>query len=459
MSIPSSSVDVATMHGSCPSSYRGMSLTSQVCKVLEHIIKRHLVAHLERHNILKSFQHGFRDGRDCTTNLIETLNTVTQILDDDDEIDMAFLDFSKAFDKVNHKILLCKLAHCGISGQVHNWITGFLSDRTQCVRVNDSFSREVEVTSGVPQGSVLGPLLFLIYVNDLPAPQLHDSFIGLFADDTKAYCKVPKQEVSGSLQVLLSLLENWSVQNDLPFNVTKCKYIRFSRTPDYSLSKPVTLYGTTLMRTYEERDLGVHVTATLDPSRHIAIKVNTANFVLSQIRRAFHCRDPGVMLQLYKSLVRPHLDYGAQVWSPWKRKDIKKLESVQRRATRLIPACQGLSYDQCLSLLDLTTLEQRRTRGDMILTYKILTGKANVNLNNYFQLSNSTTRGHPLKLFKPRCRTTVRAKFFNIRCIDNWNNLPRGVISATTINGFKARYDKHMRITQEHTLADTFVLP
>ena len=439
-----------------PECYRSISLTSQVCKVLERIIKKHLVHFLDSNNIIKRFQHGFRSNKDCTSNLIESLDVITRALDEGSDIDIAFLDFQKAFDKVNHKLLLQKLSLIGINGNIHRWIESFLTNRVQCVRVNDVHSRNVDVISGVPQGSVLGPMLFLIYINDLPVSS--QSCLSLFADDTKSICRVPRYEVTNTLQESLMLLESWSINNSLPFNIKKCKYMRVTMNTDASLALPLKLYGDYLDRTYEERDLGVLMTSTLDPSKHIAAKVKCANFVLSQIRRSFLCRDAGIMLSLYKTLVRPHLDYCAQVWSPWKQKDIKKVEAVQRRATRLIPACRGLPYAERLRLLKITSLEERRIRGDMILVYKILTDKTNIDKNSLFQMSSTQTRGHNFKLHKPRCNTTIRAKFFSQRCIDHWNSLPDTVVSARSTNCFKSLYDKHMMIASAVSHANVYTV-
>ena len=397
---------------------------------------------LESNNILKNYQHGFRCGRDCNSNLIETFNCVTKILDDGDEVDMAYLDFSKAFDKVSHNILLTKLIRSGITGSTFRWIADFLSRRTQRVRINNVFSHDVHVSSGVPQGSVLGPVLFILFINDLPTS--HSSFLELFADDSKVFSRVTKYEVSANLQDHLQKLEDWTVDNALLFNVNKCKYMRFTSAIDFSLNPPIKIYDSYLARSHDEKDLGIHVTSTLDPARHIANKVNTANFVLSQVRRSFLCNHPTTMLKLYKTLVRPHLDYCANVWSPWKQKDVKKVESVQRRATRMFPNCRGLSYTDRLKVLKLSSLQDRRIRGDMILTYKILTGKSNIAPESLFHLSSSSTRGHPYKLFKPRCNTTLRAQFFSQRGIDHWNSLPACVVMATSVNEFKTRYDNFM---------------
>ena len=424
-------------------SYRPISLTSQVGKVMERLVKQRVLEFLEANSILRPAQHGFRQGRSCVTNLLDMLEEVTRAIDDGYSVDVAFLDFSKAFDKVNHAILIRKMESYGISGKILLWIRDFLRNRSQRTCVRGSRSEAVPVSSGVPQGSVLGPLLFLVYVNDLP--EVSPCVPRLFADDTTVLNIVRSDVDDRALQSALTSLESWSRENVLPFNPSKCTIVRFCCTPCSNLRTPFSLNGDAISFGYAEKDLGVLLTSNLDPARHIAAIVQRANFVLGLVRRAFVLNDIKLFVLLYKTLVRPHLEYAVQAWNPWKQKDIKKLEKVQRRATRLVPQCRGLSYDGRLRLLGLPTLEARRRRGDLILVFRIVKGLIGLDFNRFFTYArNPNTRGHQHKLDVQRHRLNLRSKFFSIRVVNDWNALPDAVVSATTVNGFKTKYDAHI---------------
>ena len=322
-------------------------------------------------------------------------------------------------------------------------MTDFLRGRSQRVRLRESFSNDVVVTSGVPQGSVLGPLLFLIYVNDLP--DILPCSLNLFADNTKAGNVVKVLEDESALQSALSKLHDWSKQNRLPFNAAKCSVIRFSKSVNSNMRLPFSIGTVPVDFSYDERDLGVLLSANLDPSRHVGVIVRRANFVLGLVKRAFAIKDVGLFLLLYKSLVRPHLEYAVQAWCPSKQKDIKKLEAVQRRATKLVPQCRGLEYSDRLQLLGIPTLQARRQRGDMILTFRIVKRLINVDFDLFFSFARDVrSRGNSFKLDIPRTNCNVRRNFFSQRVIGPWNSLPNEVVEVDDVTTFKSRFDRHI---------------
>ena len=432
-----------------PGNYRPVSLTSQVCKVLEAIVRKHIIEHLESNDILSDKQHGFREGRSCLTNLLELMESWTQILDEDDGIDVAYLDFRKAFDLVSHPHLLYKMSKYGIKNHVLNWVKAFLGGRTQRVLIRGTASESFEVTSGVPQGSVLGPILFLIFINDLPLEII--SPLSLFADDTKIFTRIisemskTRQRGSYGSEVLqrdLNSVMEWANKWKMEFNVDKCKIMHLGKlNPRHVYS----MDGVELTVTTEEKDLGVLVDDKLDFGKHISEIVKKANRRIGLIKKGFDCLDKEMFMYLYPVLIRPLLEYCVQIWSPHKQGDIDLLERVQRRATKIVPALRNLSYAERLQRLNLTTLEERRIRGDMIETYKILTGKEDINPSKFFTMAQ--TRGDPnlrhnMRIYKPGPNKEIRKCFMAHRVIDRWNLLDKDVVEVDKTSTFKRRYDK-----------------
>jgi hypothetical protein len=313
------------------------------------------------------------------------------------------------------------------------------------VGVNGSFSGWTEVRSGVPQGSVLGPALFVCYINDLP--ETISSFVYMYADDTKIFRRVDKEQEVSTLQRDLDQLVEWTQQWQLSFNTEKCKVMHMGGNRNgeakYKMEGVNKVIGT-LQVTTEEKDLGVWITNTLKPSNHIAHIVQRANQTLGLIRRTFTYMDCRLMKQLFTSLVRPQLEYANVVWHPCLKKDIESLEKVQHRATRMVPGLAKLPYEERLKRMDLPSLTYRRTRGDAIEVYKYLHGIYKVDSTTMLPLEISAgmkTRGHTLKLEKRRCRTQLRSNFFGFRVVDIWNSLPDSVVTATSTNVFKHGFD------------------
>ncbi|KAK3089769.1 hypothetical protein FSP39_006368 [Pinctada imbricata] len=302
----------------------------------------------------------------------------------------------------------------------------------------------MDVTSGIPQGSVLGPILFVLYINDLPDEV--NSEVYLFADDTKIFKVIGNDTDSETLRRDLDTLAQWSNTWLLKFHPSKCKHLHVSRKGE-STETRYCLLGNQLDLCDHEKDIGVTIDKEINFDTHICQKVNKANSMFAVIRRSFHNLDAKTFIPLYKSLVRTHLDYASSVYSPYKMKHIDQLESVQRRATRQLPNMKNLSYPERLRALKLPTLSYRRIRGDMIELYKITSGiydKAAVDFIKPWRETTSRTssRTHDMKIFPQRAHTKVRKNAFSVRSANIWNSLPAHVVTSKTVNTFKNRLDK-----------------
>jgi hypothetical protein len=415
------------------SNYRPVSLPNQNCKLLESIVRDALVNHLEKNKLLAESQHGFRRGRSCLTNVLVFLDKVTRSIDEGIPIDSIYLDFAKAFDKVPHIRLLKKVESHGITGNVLRWIKNWLKERRQrvCIEGIESSWRQVE--SGVPQGSVLGPVLFLIYINDLDSRILN--LILKFADDTKLYGSVANDKERANLQKDLETLEKWSLDWQLPFNVDKCKVVHYGKNNQdfkYFIDKRE------LKKEVEEVDLGILTTNDLKTSKQCRQAYNKASRMLGMIRRSITFKHKDIILSLYKSIVRPLVEYAVPAWSPHYLKDKELLERVQHRITRMIPGMKNKSYENRLVELNLWSLEERRNRADIIEVFKIYKGFSAIRFEDLFTKCNTVrTRGHTAKVLKKRCKTDLRKFFFSERVIDRWNSLDQKCIEAESINAFK----------------------
>ena len=433
-----------------PCNYRPVSLTCILCKCLERLVRANIMEHLQRNNLIAKEQHGFVPGRSCCTQLLETLDDWTQVLDEGGTIDAVYMDFQKAFDTVPHRRLLAKISAYGIEGNVLKWIEAFLSNRTQRVVVGGDTSNEADVWSGIPQGSVLGPLLFVIFINDLPDKL--SSVVKMFADDTKVYTRSDAEGSTEQLQNDLHELENWSSSWLLKFHPQKCCIMKIGPTKsesDYemgSCDKEGNRVTTVLKETKSEKDLGVVVDDKLIFQQHVDQCTAKANRTVGIIRRSFNHLSEQTFTLLFKSLVRPILEYGNIVWQPMSKGLCSQVEDVQRRATKLLGHIKNLSYPERLMKLKLPSLEFRRLRGSMIEVYKFVNGYYDVNQPKFERdTSERNLRGHSLKLTKKRYKLKVRGNFFSNRVVNSWNSLPNEVVTAASVNSFKNRLDKHWR--------------
>ena len=421
--------------------YRPVSLTSVICKLLERLIKDHMVDFLVKHKLLNSSQHGFLKARSCLTNMLCFLEEITKWIDVGSPVDIIYLDFQKAFDKVPHQRLLLKLKAHGIGDSITDWMEQWLTDRRQRVVVDGEVSNWKSVLSGVPQGSVLGPILFLIYINDLD--DSITSNVLKFADDTKLFRKVNTDGDKQHLQNDLDRLVKWSEKWQMLFNFGKCKCLH---TGHGNLNVNYKMGDTVLGTTVKEKDLGVTISADMKVSEQCGIAASKGNQILGLIRRNITYKGKKLIIPLYKAIVRPHLEYCIQAWRPYRKKDIDTLERIQRRATKMIPELRDLSYEERLKECGLTTLETRRLRGDQIEVFKILNGYEIIDRNMFFSLKkDSRTRGHEVKLVKDQCRLDIRKHSFSQRTINEWNKLSTDCVTASSVNMFKNKVDTYIR--------------
>ena len=327
-----------------------------------------------------------------------------------------------------------------MGNSIINWIEQWLKDRRQRVVVDGEVSSWKPVLSGVPQGSVLGPILFLIYINDLEEGVTGN--ILKFADDTKLFRKVKEIGDKQKLQDDIHKLVKWSEKWQMLFNFGKCKCLH---TGSGNTGVNYEMGGTILSKTVKEKDLGVTMNANMKVSEQCRIAASKGNQVLGMIRRNITYKEKSLIIPLYKAIVRPHLEYCIQAWNPHLRKDVDMLEKIQRRATKLIPGLRDLTYEERLNECGLTTLETRRLRGDQIEVFKILNGYENIDSNIFFEIKESKiTRGHNYTLVKKQSRLDVRKYSFSQRTINVWNNLSTDCVQASSVNMFKNKIDKYL---------------
>ena len=420
-----------------PNNYRPVSLTSICCKLFEKIIRNAIIASIDEQGLFSDDQHGFREGRSCCTQLLEIMEIWTGWWDLGLPWDVIYTDFSKAFDSVPHKRLLAKIHAFGIRGNVLKWIEGFLSQRKQRVVIGSEFSDWQPVTSGIPQGSVLGPILFTIFINDMP--DVVSSFKKLFADDTKIFRAIESLNDISGIQEDINKLFEWSVKWQLPFNIGKCKVIHYGK------DNPVheyTMNSVPLSADTSEKDLGVTFDTSLNFKTHIGNMIAKANSRVGLVKRAFSKLNPHSFKILYKSLIRPILEYCSVVWHPLYKGDEQEIEKVQRRATKLVPQLMELSYPERLRELNLTTLYYRRKRTDMIQVYRIVHNIDKIDYDLFFIKNDNGTRGHDEKLDKPRANTKIRQNSFSHRIINDWNALSDNTVNSPSINSFKNALEK-----------------
>ena len=426
--------------------YRPVSLTSVACKLMEKFIRDATLQFLQSNNILTNKQFGFIKGSSTTLQLLTIMDEWTEILERGGKIDVVYFDFQKAFDTVPHRRLIELMKHYQIENSVVTWISDFLTGRKQQVLVNGVKSSVFDVTSGVPQGSVLGPLLFLIYIN-LMVEKVHENGLYLFADDLKVFKEISSNDEEYELQQKLDHIYDWTQYSLLKFHPQKCYSMRLTLKKRSIDSAHYSIDDRRISGVSTTEDLGITFNDHLSFEEHINKKVNKANSLAGMIRRSFAYLDKDTFRSLFVSIVRPHLEYGATVWNPAQKHLIDIIENVQRRASKQVPGMSGLTYTERLKALDLPTLQYRRYRGDMIELYKLFHRCYDQHASKTIMESlrsntpRQSSRNHPFTIYKVPCTKAVRRSSFKCRVTDQWNNLPAYVVEAPSVNAFKNRLD------------------
>jgi len=415
--------------------------------MLETFVRDHLMEHFLNNKFFTNRQFGFLKGRSTVTQLLNILDNWTLKLEQGGKIDVIYTDFEKAFDKVPHKRLLSKLRSYQVDENIIKWIEAFLICRKQRVAINGIYSLWTEVLSGIPQGSILGPLLFIIYINDIVEFCGDDAMIFLFADDAKIYKHITSPADCIVLQEYVDKFSNWTQNWLVKLNVQKCKTMSIYHRRHTIEQHQYEINNSKLETVDTFRDLGVIFDHHLIFDQHICEKVNKAYSMLGILKRNFKNMSRDCFLILYKSMVRSHLEYAQSIWSPIRLSDIEKIEKVQKRATKSIHGMGKLSYKERLEILKLPTLKFRRLRGDMIELYKFINGKYDQNTSIHIPLyselqSSIQTRGHRVKLLTQTIRYDTRKHYFINRCISIWNSLPEEVVVSESVNIFKNKLDR-----------------
>ena len=371
------------------SNYRPISLLPIFAKIFEKIIYNSLFEYFHINNFLSVNQSGFRTSDSCVSQLISITHELYKDFDANPSLETrdVFLDISKAFDKVWHEGLLHKLKCYGVKGELYKIIENYLKNRKQRVVLNGQNSSWENINAGVPQGSVLGPLLFLIYINDLPENLI--SVAKLFADDTSIFSTVfDINKSADDLNKDLSTINEWAHQWKMSFNPDPNKQateVVFSRKLKPAVHPCLYFNGTTVSNTLYQKHLGLILDKKLLFRHHLNEKITKCNKGIGLIKRLSKCLPRNTLLTIYKSFVRPHLDYADVIYDqPHNSSLCKKIESVQYNAALAITGCiKGTSREKLYQELGIESLGDRRWYRRLVSFYKIVNYQSPVYLRKY----------------------------------------------------------------------------
>lgn len=371
--------------------YRGVAILSCIPKLFESIVNQNIFSQVK--NLISSKQHGFVKGRSTATNLLNFVTFSINVMDNGNSVESLYTDFSKAFDRVDIPLLLFKLSKLGFNHGLLKWVQSYLTGRTQRVRFEGSLSSVVTVTSGVPQGSHLGPLLFILFVNDVECI-LNLMNVLIYADDMKLFMEICKASDLVVFQGEIDNFHTWCSKSLLELNVKKCISVSFTRKREIT-QEAITIGQKTVERCSQVRDLGVILDSKLTFVDHYNNIIYKASNMLGFIKRfSFHFNDPYTIKTLYIAYVRPLLEYCSIVWDPYQASHVNRIESVQKQF--LLFALRKLGwttlplppYESRCMLINLDGLKKRREFAMLAFINDVIAQRVNApeileNLNFY----------------------------------------------------------------------------
>ena len=425
------------------SNYRPISLLPQFSKILEKIFNNRLMNFLNSNNLLYLRQYGFRKNMSTSMAIMELVENITNAMDNGKFTIGVFIDLKKAFDTVDHNILVTKLDHYGIRGVAKKWLSSYLENRKQYVCFNGTDSGFLPVSCGVPQGSILGPSLFLLYINDLCNVSTRLTSI-LFADDTSCFIEgTDLSDMCIQLSTEMNKLSTWFKTNRLSLNVSKTNCMIFGRSnqPDHHR---VYIDNIVIERVDCNKFLGVIIDSKLSWSDHVSYIRHKMSKNLSVMHRVKWLLNNSALYMIYCTLVLPYISYCCEIWGNTYKTRVQPLYIIQKRAIRI---CNHLEYRShtkpaFLKLNTLTIADLVKFKS-MVLMYKIYNNLMPSNILSYFCMVHMShdhdTRqaGHFKNMY---CRTTLKSMCLSIRGPVLWNKLHSDLKNSTTVNMFKKRY-------------------
>ena len=431
--------------------------------MFERVLRRALVSHIDTLGLLPAGQHGSRSMRSTLTQLLTHWDSILEGLESGDGVDYVYLDFSKAFDKVETGVLLHKLRDGKVLGKVGCWLAAFLNskNRQQAVVVEGRISGRSHVISGVPQGTVLGPILFLLHIADIARGVSEGNVTSSYVDDTRCGRCISDPGVQcRALQDDLNTIYSWAEDVNMVFNSDKFESLRFwpdkSKKPPFQYLSPD---GQEIEEKQHLRDLGVELSNDLSFSLHIENTVAGANKLVGWALRSFRRRTRYVMMTIWKSTIQSKMDYCSQLWSPNDQCSIGRLESVARNFTSQIAGLEGKDYRERLIDLRLYSQERRRERYQIIFLWKVAQGLVQ---GYHVEFYNSERRGRlaAVPQYKSRAPSQVRRAreaSLSVKGAKLFNSIPRELrdLNHSKVDAFKSGLDEWLsHIPDQPTIPD-----